>query len=74
MWWKYKEKQKQSLNLRLSGWDLMTKLLTHEELLLMDEQRMQFLLFVCLFLYFCYFLGLLLRHMEVPRLGVESEL
>ena len=74
MRWKHQEKQKQSLNLRLSGWDLMTKLLTHEELLLMDEQRMQFLLFVCLFLYFCYFLGLLLRHMEVPRLGVESEL
>ena len=31
-------------------------------------------LFVCLFLSFLSFLGLLLRHMEVPRLGVESEL
>ena len=26
------------------------------------------------FLSFCYFFGPLLRHMEVPRLGVESEL
>ena len=26
------------------------------------------------FLSFCYFVGLLPRHMEVPRLGVESEL
>src|SRR5512136_2400744 len=30
--------------------------------------------FVCLFVCFCYFFGPLLRHMEVPRLGVESEL
>ena len=26
------------------------------------------------FFFFCYFFGPLLRHMEVPRLGVESEL
>ena len=29
---------------------------------------------VFLFLSFCYFFGPLLRHMEVPRLGVESKL
>ena len=37
-----------------------------------------FCLFVCLFLFvclsFCCFFGPLLRHMEVPRLGVQSEL
>jgi len=30
--------------------------------------------FFFFFFFFCYFFGLLLRHMEVPRLGVESEL
>jgi len=30
--------------------------------------------FLVFFLSFCYFFGPLLRHMEVPRLGVESEL
>ena len=30
--------------------------------------------FLSFFFFFCYFFGPLLRHMEVPRLGVESEL
>ena len=33
----------------------------------------QILLLVCLFVVFLPFLGPFLRHMEVPRLGVESE-
>ena len=34
----------------------------------------RFWFFVFGFLSFCHFFGLLPRHMEVPRLGVESEL
>ena len=33
-----------------------------------------FILFIYLFIYLFCFLGLHLQHMEVPRLGVESEL
>ena len=32
------------------------------------------LFFYFILLSFCHFLGLLLRHMEVPKLGVELEL
>ena len=35
---------------------------------------LEFLSFFLSFLSFCYFFGLLLRHMEVTRLGVESGL
>ena len=38
-----------------------------------DVSLFQWKDFIYLFIYFC-FLGLHPRHMEVPRLGVESEL
>ena len=47
-----------------------------EWLQLISEAEALFYLFIYLFIYFCllHFLGPLPRHMEVSRLGVESEL
>ena len=54
------------------GWSSQIKYRVPSDLLILDKQGIR-VLFVCLFV-FLPFLGLLLRHMEVPRPGVKSEL